>query len=64
MVAVVSVAVLAEASLEVASEEDPQGAVVPPVDGNLIRFLIQHKYSTPPSSYLVAWRGGVFLSLA
>ena len=49
MVAVASVAVLAEASLEVASEEDPQGAVVPPVDGNLTRFLIQHKYSTPPS---------------
>ena len=64
MVAVVSVAVLAEASLEVASEEGPLVAVVPLVDGDLIRFLIQHKYSTPPSSYLVAWRGGVFLSLA
>ena len=63
MVAVVSVAVLAEASLEVASEEDPQEAVVPPVDGDLIRFLIQHKYSTPPSSHLVAWGGGVLLSL-
>lgn len=63
MVAVVSVAVLAEASLEVASEEDPQGAVVPPVDGDLTHFLIQHKYSTPPSYKIRAWRGGVLLRL-
>ena len=39
-VAVAGEAPVVEAGEAVASEEDPQEAVVPPVDGNLIRFLI------------------------